>query len=269
MRQTLLIILLLFIINSGNTQVVKKLTQSEQTKTGVKSFQSGERLKFRIHYGFFNAGYATLNLEHPKKQEQSLYHAVGEGWTVGAASLFFKVQDRYESYFTKDEDKVKPIRFIRRVNEGGYIIRRNMHFNYKTNSVIIDDLEKNTQQEISIGDVQDMLSAFYYLRNLDLNKIKIGDEIAIDLFFDSEMYPFKLKFLKNEIIKTKFGEIKTWKIRPIVQKGRVFEENESLTIWITDDDNKIPIRIKAALAVGSLKADLVEFKDLVSPFIFI
>ncbi len=117
--------------------------------------------------------------------------------------------------------------------------------------------------------MQDMLSAFYYLRNLDLDKIKIGDEIAIDLFFDSEMYPFKLKFLKNEIIKTKFGKIKTWKIRPIVQKGRVFEENESLTIWITDDDNKIPIRIKAALAVGSLKADLIEFKDLVSPFIFI
>ena len=267
MRQTLLIILLLFIINSGNAQVVKKLTQSEQTKTGVKSFQSGERLKFRIHYGFFNAGYATLNLEQSKKQEQSLYHAVGEGWTVGAASLFFKVQDRYESYFTKDE--VKPIRFIRRVNEGGYIIRRNMYFNHQTNSVIIDDLEKNTQKKMSVGDVQDMLSAFYYLRNLDLDKIKTGDEIAIDLFFDSEMYPFKLKFLKNEIIKTKFGKIKTWKIRPIVQKGRVFEENESLTIWITDDDNKIPIRIKAALAVGSLKADLIEFKDLVSPFIFI
>jgi hypothetical protein len=56
-------------------------------------------------------------------------------------------------------------------------------------------------------------------------------------------------------------------LRPLVQSGRVFKEEESLTVWISDDDNKLPIRIKASLAVGSLKADLEGFKGLKNPFV--
>ena len=53
--------------------------------------------------------------------------------------------------------------------------------------------------------------------------------------------------------------------RPYVQAGRVFKEEESLTVWISDDENKVPLRIKASLAVGSLKADLEEVKGLSHP----
>ncbi len=96
--------------------------------------------------------------------------------------------------------------------------------------------------------------------------IVAGDEIAVDLFFDGETYNFKLKFLAQEEITIKLGTIKTWKIRPIVQKGRVFKEKESLTIWVSDDKNKIPVRIKADLAVGSLKADLDDYSGLAHDF---
>ena len=47
-----------------------------------------------------------------------------------------------------------------------------------------------------------------------------------------------------------------------MQAGRVFKEKESLTVWVTDDGNKMPVLIKADLAVGSLKASLVQFKGL-------
>ena len=86
------------------------------------------------------------------------------------------------------------------------------------------------------------------------------------MFFDQEVNNFKLRYLGGEIIKTKFGKIKSLKFRPIVQAGRVFKEQESVTIWISNDDNKIPIRIKATLAVGSLRADLDAFKGLAHPF---
>ena len=111
-----------------------------------------------------------------------------------------------------------------------------------------------------------MISAFYYLRTLNTDTIKAGDEIDLNMFFDSKTFAFKLRFLGKEIIKTKFGKIKTIKLRPVVQSGRVFKESESVTIWVTDDENKIPIRLKASLAVGSLRAELKAFKGLANSF---
>ncbi len=111
-----------------------------------------------------------------------------------------------------------------------------------------------------------MLSSFYYLRNIDVSKLKPKEEISIDMFMDSQIYPFKLRFLGIEILKTKFGKVKTLKFRPIVQSGRVFKEQESVTIWITADDNKIPIKMKASLAVGSLRAELEAYKGLANSF---
>lgn len=82
------------------------------------------------------------------------------------------------------------------------------------------------------------------------------------MFFDDEITKFKLKYVGRQDITTKFGTVSTMVFKPLVQTGRVFKEKESLTLWITDDDNKVPIRIKADLAVGSLKADLDEYKGL-------
>ena len=86
------------------------------------------------------------------------------------------------------------------------------------------------------------------------------------MFFDKENYVFKMRFLGKESLNTKFGKIKCMKFRPYVQSGRVFREQESVTLWITDDGNKIPIRLRAELAIGSIKVDLDEFKNLVAPF---
>jgi hypothetical protein len=90
------------------------------------------------------------------------------------------------------------------------------------------------------------------------------------MFFDEENYEFKLKFLGRETIKTEFGKINTLIFRPYVMAGRVFKEQESLTLWVSEDENKIPLRIKADLAVGSLRADLESFKGLkhAMPIIF-
>lgn len=264
MQRFIISLLLFTFFSGGNAQEFTAVTEYTNIASKSSSFQEGEWLKFRIHYGFINAGYATLKLKNKKKEGKTLFHAIGKGWTTGAASLFFKVNDNYESFFTKDD--IKPIRFKRRVNEGGYLIRRDLYFNHDSKQVTIDDLEKKTKTEATIKDVQDLISAFYYIRNLDLSNVKEGDKLSVDLFFDGETYPFKLEFLEKDILKTKFGKIKTWRIRPLVQKGRVFEGQESLTIWISDDENKLPIRIKAALAVGSLKADLDEFRSLKHSF---
>lgn len=230
-----------------------------------KAYKNGEWLEYKMSYsGFLKAGTATLNLEETELDGKKVFHATGFGKTSTIIGWFFKVRDTYESYF--DVENSKPYLFKRNVNEGGHIIRRDIKFNQSKKVATIEDFKYKTIKEISFKDVQDMISAFYYLRNINIDTLKAGDEIALDMFFDAKTYPFKLKILGREVIRTKFGKIKTLKIRPVVQSGRVFKESESVTIWVTADENKIPIKLKASLAVGSLRAELKAFKGLANSF---
>ena len=225
------------------------------------AYATGEWVKLRIHYGFVNAGYATLEVKDAVKNNKKVHHVIGKGWTVGMSKFFFNVEDNYESYF--DRETGKPYQFVRKIDEGGYTKNQEGFFDQTKNTVLVKDYKKKTEKVFSTPDeIQDIVSSFYYLRNHPkIDKLKNGESIEIDMFFD-ETTKFKLKFLGRENINTKFGKVSCMKFRPYVQAGRVFKEEESLTVWISNDDNKIPIRLKASLAVGSLKADIEGFKGL-------
>ncbi|WP_394774936.1 DUF3108 domain-containing protein [Flavobacterium sp.] len=230
------------------------------------SFDIGEYFKFRIHYGIVNAGYATLEIKDATINNKKVFHAVGKGYTTGMSKFFFKVEDLYESYF--DKQTGEPYRYVRKIDEGGYTKNQEGFFNQGENRVLVKDYKRKTEKTIVLTDnVQDIISSFYYLRNHpNIDKLKSGDAITIDMFFDEEITKFKLKYVGRQDITTKFGTVSTMVFKPLVQTGRVFKEKESVTLWITDDDNKLPVRIKADLAVGSLKADLDEYKGLKNPF---
>lgn len=231
-----------------------------------RAFDVGEWFKFRMHYGIVNAGYATLEVKEGVKNNKKVFHAIGKGWTTGMTKFFFKVDDTYESYF--DKETGNPYQYVRKIDEGGYTKNQQGFFDHTKHTVLVKDYKNKNEKTIIIpANTQDILSTFYYLRNHPtIDQLKIGESISIDMFFDDETTKFKLKYIGKEDIKTKFGTIPCMVFRPYVQAGRVFKEQESLTVWISDDDNKMPIRIKASLAVGSLKADLDGFKGLKYPF---
>lgn len=230
------------------------------------AFGTGEYFKFRIHYGIVNAGYATLEVKDATINNKKVHHAIGKGYTTGMSKFFFKVEDLYESYF--DKETGSPYRYIRKINEGGYTKNQEGIFNQAENRVLVKDYKRKSEKTIITTDnVQDIISSFYYLRNHpNIDKLKSGEAITIDMFFDDEITKFKLKYVGRQDITTKFGTVSTMVFKPLVQTGRVFKEKESVTLWITDDNNKVPVRIKADLAVGSLKADLDEYKGLKYPF---
>ena len=229
-------------------------------------FQTGEWFKFRVHYGLINAGYATLEVQDGVINNKKVYHVIGKGYSTGMSRFFFKVDDLYESYF----DKVtgNPYKYIRKIDEGGYTKNQEGFFNQASDRVLVKDYENKTEKTFVIpNNTQDIVSTFYYLRNYPtINKLKVGESVSIDMFFDEETTKFKLKFIGREDLDTKFGVIPTMIFRPLVQSGRVFKEKEALTVWISDDDNKIPVRIQANLTVGSIKADLDGFKGLKNSF---
>ena len=229
------------------------------------AFKDGEWLKFKMSYsGFLKAGNSTLSLAEKDLNGKKIFHASGKGWTTGMIKWFFKVKDNYQSFF--DKETGKPYLFKRKINEGGHKKHRQITFDQEKNTAFVQDFIKKKDTLLSVENPQDMISTFYFLRSYDTRGMKKGDEIKLDMFFDGKSHPFKLRFLGNETLNTKFGKVKTQKFRPIVQAGRVFKEKESVTVWITNDFNKIPIKIKASLSVGSLRADLDAYKGLANPF---
>jgi hypothetical protein len=230
------------------------------------AYDAGEWFKFRIHYGIVNAGYATLEVKNAVVNNKKTFHVVGRGYTTGISRFFFKVDDLYESYI--DKETGNPVKYVRKINEGGYIKSQEGFFNQSGNSVLVKDYKNRNEKTFVVPkNTQDILSAFYYLRNYpNIDKINPGESIVINMFIDDETTKFKLKFVGREDITTKFGVVSSMVFKPLVQSGRVFKEQESLTVWISDDDNRLPIRIKADLAVGSIKADLDEFKGLNNSF---
>jgi len=248
---------------------VSKLSQATQLsqngtplpkQTNV-AFKEGEVLTYRLHYGALNAGVAVLEVK-PNLIEVSgrkVYHIVGSGYTIGSADWFFKVRDRYETYM--DKDALLPWLFIRRVDEGGYKFSQDYAFNHYTKKVDIGNGEK---YDVPFG-VQDMVSAFYTARNLDLSNAKEGDIYTVDCFVDKELWPLKIKYVGKEVINTDIGKFRCLKFRPIVQKGRVFKKEEDLTAWISDDKNHIPMRVQAKILVGSVKMDITGTKNLNNP----
>jgi hypothetical protein len=265
MKTTSLVMLSVGLILSAYTQ--PNNLQIEENNNFVipviknQPFKSGEYLKYRLHYGFIDAGEAevTVREEYNTKLGRKVYHMVGEGRSTGTFDWFFKVRDRFESY--TDAEGLFPYEFKRDCNEGGFIIKQNYTF-FPKNSMMNNGEGKwiKTPQF-----VHDMVSSFYYARALDLSNLKKGDILKVECMVDSELWPFQIKYVGIETIKVKKQKYRCMKFRPVVQKGRIFKDEEDLNIWITDDQNKIPIMAEAKILVGSIKLELTDFRGLAYP----
>ena len=254
MKKTLSLFILL-LITFGNAQKLQNI-------------QSGETLRYRIHYGLLNAGTASLTTLKTTYKGQPHFYVKGVGKTTGAVRAFFKVEDTYESFINYNTGL--PSFYVRNVKEGTYTQHFETVFNHSNQTLLLTDKEKNTTIKVdSVKGVQDMLSAFYYLRSLDDSDLKIGSSKKLNVWIDDEMFPFQLKIVGTENVKTKFGTINCLKIIPQVISGRVFKDKEGVTLYVSNDKNHIPISVKAELAVGSLKADIDSFSNVKYPLNFV
>lgn len=224
------------------------------------AFKRGERLQYRVHYMWMDAGTAILSVTQDEKvyYGKKTYHLVGTGTSEGMFDFFFKVRDKYESYI--DEEALVPYDFIRRVDEGGVKIEQDVLFDQRYNKAV----SRNGTYDVP-SCIQDILSAFYYSRCLNYDTLKVGDETEITTFLDDEIYPMRVKYLGDEVLKTPLGTFSCQKFVPMIQKGRVFKAEEDMSVWLSKDGNHIPIRVQADLLVGAVKIDLTCYSGLVHP----
>lgn len=226
------------------------------------AFYHDERIDYNIFYSiigiYINAGNATFTNTLESMNNKPAYHIVGKGASNSKYDWIFKVRDQYETYI--DTTNLQPLKFIRNIDEGGYKKYENVTFNQQTNTAITD------KGVIKIPNcIQDVLSSVYYARNINFSKYKEGDRIPFSMFLDNEIYNLYIKYEGKEIIKTKYGKFKAIKFKPLLVKGTIFDGGEKMNVWVTDDDNHIPIRIESPIVVGSVKIDMMGYRNLRHP----
>lgn len=252
--------ILLFIILLG---VSRHLTAGDDfCSIRNTSFQDGESISFVVFYNvvgmYVNAGDATFTTTLERMHNKPVYHVVGLGTSNPSYDWIFKVRDRYESYF--DTANLKPLKFIRSVDEGGFKHNENVSFNQVSNTAVTT----NGVFKVPVC-VQDVLSSIYYARNIDFNKYQPDDKIPFDMFLDNEVHNLYIKYEGKEIIKTKYGKFHAIRFKPLLVKGTMFSGGEKMTVWVSDDPNHIPLRIESPIVVGSVKVDMMQYRNLRYP----
>lgn len=244
--------------------LVTTMTSAGDDFCGITNtaFQQGEKITFKVFYSviglYVDAGTAYVNVTTERLNNRVAYHIVADGYSNPTYDWIFKVRDRYESYI--DTHSLKPYKFVRSIDEGGYKKKENVNFDHDTR---VASTEKG---QVAIPScVQDVISAVYYARNINYNKYKAGDKIPFSLFIDNEVYQLTIRFMGKETVKTKYGKFNAIKIKPLLIKGSIFEGGEKMNIWISDDANHIPLRVESPITVGSVKVDMMGFGNLRYP----
>lgn len=236
------------------------------------AFQRGEVLKYKAYYdalltGEVVAGTASFEIKNEAKtiSDRPVYHIAVDAKTKGAFNWFYKVSDQYETYL--DETTLAPWLFIRRINEGGYIINQDVTFNQNKNVAYFVDNKKSTKSTIPTSPyVQDILSAIYYCRSYDVSQMVANDEFKVKFMLDDTIYSTKVVYMGKETIKTNLGKIRCIKLKPQVITGNVFKDPYPVTLWVSDDKNKVPIMAESAIIVGKVKLELIYYEGLRNPF---
>ena len=231
------------------------------------AFKGGEELTFKVSYGFLDAAEARMVIAPQvlSNNNRPTYKIDVFGQTLGVFKLF-KVNDNWGTFM--DTARLVPHQSYRHIEEGKYRKHERVLFDQGKRNAHVRLYDRENKNLVDSKDysvpsnVQDIVSGFYYLRTLDLKKYKKGDIVTLTGFFDKEVYHLKLVFEGKEQVSTKIGDFNTFRFSPIIPKNKLFRGEQPVTVWISDDSNKIPLRIKARLMVGSLDMEITQASGL-------
>ncbi len=238
--------------------------KSEEAKA-AKAFQAGERLEYELSYLFAKGAEAWLTTSDTIIDGQRLHHLTVGGKTTGLLDMAYPVYDVYHSFTKVDTDL--PILAVRDVQEQSYR-------DYKTDTYARLSEEEGTTITRENGlEVKvpyrtlDIVSLVYYLRNqLSRMTLEKNQTIALPVFFNGDMMKLRIRYKGTKKIKTRYGRIFCQHFVPMVKKGDLFEDEDSMEIWMSADKNHIPMKIKVGLFIGSLSCTLEKAQGVKFPF---
>ena len=249
-------VLALLIITASIT-----LTKAQElTMVNEPVFKVGEQLSYRLKYGIFTAAEAELSVQNTdiKYNGHPAYHIVVEGKTAGSCDVFYKVRNRYESYV--DQKTLLPYYYAENRHEGSWKHSDKVSFDHETNKITA-----NRGTYPYTGKIFDFVSAYYFARTIDVSKMHVGDKFELKYFLDDGINSLGITYVGKERVTCSMGTFNCLKFNPTIIPGRIFKKNSKLYLWITDDNNRIPVKAQVEVVVGSITMDLTGAKGLKFP----
>ncbi len=230
--------------------------ESEFRKLENNAFAVGEKLTFDVKYGFVTAGIAEMAIPQIKKiTGRDVYNITFKVNTVPSFDLFYKVRDRYETYM--DVEGLFPWRFEQHIREGGY--SRDFAAFFDQRRGVAKTSEGSYEIPLYVNDI---VSAFYLARTFDFSDKKPGDRFHLQNFYKDKVYPLDVVFLGRETISVTAGEFECIMVEPLVQEGGLFKSEGNIIVWLSDDELKIPVKVKTKVIIGSIDAELTAYEGL-------
>jgi hypothetical protein len=238
----------------------------------VFAFREGEKLEYEIYYNlgpvWLNAGYVRFEVKPKAYQGRNVYHLDGYGASYKGYDWIFKVRNRYQSYI--DKESLKPLWFRSVTSEGGLEGDNICIFEHQGNRIFSDTW--NTERVLQKDTIPvkpctfDLISIIYLVRNMNFAGLKTGDSVAIRTFINNESQDLFIRYMGKENINNRdHKRYRCIKLSVFLGEGTIFKSGEDLTVWLTNDKNRMPVLIEARIRVGSIKIFLKSAKGLRNP----
>jgi len=226
-----------------------------------KSFGVGEKVEYRVHYGFINAAEAKVEIAKNLTivNNRPCYKINATGRTVGPFDLISRVRDNWRSYV--DTSALLPQVFYQSIQENKYRKEETVTFNHVKDQAISNIKDESKTYNVP-NNIHDIISGYFFLRTINFDKVPEGDVIEVPTFFGGEVYKLRVRYVGKDVIKTKFGKTKVLRLTPLIPDNKLFKGEGAMRLWISDDSNKIPLKVEVELVIGSLEMDLKSYKGL-------
>ncbi|MFY0605258.1 MAG: DUF3108 domain-containing protein [Cyclobacteriaceae bacterium] len=236
--------------------------------TSAYRFQKGEQLEFKLNYGWFTVGKASLVIDDDYQlyDNKDCFKVDIKGETAGLLGVFTNVDDRWGGYVTKDD--LIPLHAYRNIQEGKYVREERTYFKHDSGKVEVNryDPRKKERKPTRVFDipkgVNDLMSSYMYLRNLDFSPYQKGDTISVQTFYEDVLYDFKLVFDGKEMLDSEVGELSAYKLYFLIPVSDIFPDQNGVIAWVSADSSHLPLRIQAQMFFGTAYCDLTSYRNI-------
>ncbi|MBS1559729.1 MAG: DUF3108 domain-containing protein [Bacteroidetes bacterium] len=264
MRWILFLSVIIFLTGFRQTPTVPPLRS--------KTISTGERLDYRMYLGFFTVGKGVTTVDNKihVKNEHSCFKVDAFMQTLGLATWISKVDDNWGAYI--DTGKLVTHESYRKLKEGNYRLNEVISYDHEQAQATVNVADKQTgkfgkPKTYPIPkEVRDIVAGFMYLRIIDFSKYKLKDTLTVSGFFEDKSYHFKIIYFGKETVEMDFGRVPCYKLIPIMPDNQLFRGKNSITAWISADDNQVPVKVDAKMFIGHAGTELVSFRGLKNQF---
>jgi len=256
-------------------QVIYSHITKAQCNNKILSFKDGEKLTYNVYYklGFVKIKLADVMLwvEETTYHSKSVFLLQNKSITVPQYAWIIKANNYYASYIDKNTMEVE--RHIQKTLVNDYSTNYEYRFDHQRKKLYVSIENSKTKRYLDTlsltSCVHDLLSSAYYPRNIDYKKIAVNEKIHLPVILDTNFHNVYYKYMGNEFIDTKNKkQLNCIKIAPLLVKTAIYSAGEKMTVWLSNDKNKVPVLMESELRVGEISVQIIDYKGLQYPAVY-